>query len=91
MVSDPAEFGARVLANLAAGRARRRAKQLKKASAVIEAVRRAAAQDAALGNRPRGRAVRVFKKLRGMVCERHVRRILAADGYTVRRVRLDVF
>lgn len=74
---DPAELGARVLAILARGRARRRSTQLEQSAAVIDAVLRVAAQDLALGRPARGRPGRVARKLRGMVSERHVRRILS--------------
>lgn len=74
---DAADVGRRVLEGLDRGRAISIEQSRQRAAALRAAVLQLAADDLARGRKPRGRAGRIARKLRGLASERHIRRILS--------------
>jgi len=78
-MSDPADIGAKVLANLEAGRRRGIAAARERAAQAWRAVRRELDLDVLEGHAERGRAVRIHRRLwrhNVRLTERQVRKIL---------------
>jgi hypothetical protein len=73
----------RIAAGLARGRAKAAAHQAEHALELRRIVAQRARADARAGNSHRGRAARIARQLRGLVTERHVRRVLSDISYDV--------
>jgi hypothetical protein len=81
-MTDPAEFGARMLTNLAEGRRRNAAERAKRSRDLVEWVQRAERLERAEGHPARGMPKRIVNRLQrmgydGHVSERHVLNILS--------------
>jgi hypothetical protein len=76
-MTDASRIGRLVLDALDRGRAIAIEEKQQRAALLRAAVLRQAADDEARGRSPWGRPGRIARKLRGLVSERHVRRILS--------------